>query len=452
MLHRLTYQTICAVALFPTLLSCVAPSARRGGIDGPARRARSVVLLIGDGMGDSEITLARNYQVGAAGRLAMDTLPLSGSCTTYAVQESSPHLPDYVVDSAASATAWATGKKTSNGRLSTAAGSDEPLKTILEMAQEKGLPTGSVTTADLTDATPAALVAHVNSRHCKGPGDMKMCPTLSKSSGGIGSIAEQSVDHAVDVLLGGGGARFEQTITGGPDAGQTVAQSAVARGYAVVVDADGLNAARADRKLLGLFAEKDMGAEWRGAPAIVFPGSGPQRCSENQRPASEPSLAAMSRKALEILEQRSNGRGFFLQIEGASIDKQDHAGDPCGQIGETVGLDAAVRVVLEYAEQHPDTLVIVTADHAHASQIVPEPGGYGYGGRSPGLLSTLITNEGATMTVSYATNLPGGIQTHTGTQVHVAAQGPGAAALVGTHDQTELFGVMTQALGLQPDR
>src|SRR3954447_15655114 len=75
-------------------------------------KARNVILLIGDGMGDSEITIARNYQVGANGRLAMDTLPMTGAYTTYAVQKDDPTFPDYVTDSAASGTGWSTGHKT----------------------------------------------------------------------------------------------------------------------------------------------------------------------------------------------------------------------------------------------------------------------------------------------------------------------------------------------------
>src|SRR5215470_10124965 len=85
-------------------------------------RARNVILFLGDGMGDSEITIARNYQVGANGRLWMDTLPFTGAYTTYALQESNPSLIDYVTDSAASGTGWATGSKTSNGRISSIAG------------------------------------------------------------------------------------------------------------------------------------------------------------------------------------------------------------------------------------------------------------------------------------------------------------------------------------------
>src|ERR1700680_2299741 len=117
---------------------------RQAVVGGPAR---NILLFLGDGMGDSEITAARNYAVGAAGRLAMDSLPLTGEYTTYAVQELDPTLPDYVTDSAASGTGWATGHKTSNGRISTSAGTDQDLKTILEIARERGMRTGDVTTA-----------------------------------------------------------------------------------------------------------------------------------------------------------------------------------------------------------------------------------------------------------------------------------------------------------------
>jgi len=410
-------------------------------IDGS--HAKHVILFLGDGMGDSEITLARNYHVGAAGRLALDTLPFTGTYTTYALQEAHPTLPDYVTDSAASATAWATGFKTSNGRLSTSARTDQPLKTIIELAQEKGLATGSVTTAELTDATPAALASHVNNRSCQGPADMAPCPRYKKSAGGLGSIAEQAIDHHVDVLLGGGRQRFEQVIDGGAAAGQTVLQSAIAQGYAVAGNAADLDAAQPGTKLLGLFALGNMSLEWHGEPARPFPGSGPQRCVEDQRPQTEPSLAAMTRKALTLLAARH--RSFFLQVEGAAIDKRDHAADPCGQIGETVAFDAAVSVGLDFARAHPDTLIVVTADHAHTSQIVPPPSQTDH---SPGSFSTLVTADGANMTVSYATNLPGRMGEHTGTQVRIAAQGPQAANVVGVTDQTQLFDTMARALSL----
>ena len=405
-------------------------------------RARNVILMIGDGLGDSEITMARNYSVGAAGRLHLDTLPLTGACTTYAVDEHEPHRPVYVVDSAASATALVTGHKTSNRRVSTAPGTGAPLTTILELAQRRGLRTGSVTTSELTDATPAALAAHVAHRACQGPADMQLCPGDPKGAAGRGSIAEQTVDRHIDVLLGGGRDRFEQTIDAGPHAGMTVTQSALAQGYAVIATAAELEAAGPDRKLLGVFAPGNLSLEWTGDPAAAYPGTGPQRCVEGQRPDTEPSLAAMTRMAIALLDRGSTG--FFLQVEGASIDKRNHAADPCGQIGETIAFDAAVGVALEFARRRGDTLVIVTGDHAHTSQIIPPPLGEEY---SPGVFSTLITAEGVPMTVAYAGNRPGRSQPHTGTQIRVAAEGPRAARVVGVIDQTDVFHIMAGALG-----
>jgi alkaline phosphatase len=414
-------------------------------------RARNVILFIGDGMGDSEITVARNYEAGANGRLTMDSLPFTGSYTTYALEESDPSKVDYVTDSAASGTGWATGVKTSNGRISTPAGSTEltPLVTILELAQRAGLKVGNVSTAELTDATPAVLMSHVNSRVCQGPADMLACSLFKKENGGPGSIAEQAVEHDVDVMLGGGRLRFLQTIDGTPT-GKTVVDQAKARGYDVINDAAALTSAKPGKKLLGLFNDGNMTLEWAGQRAELYPGSGPQTCVEHQRErgSKEPSLAEMTANAIELLQTPASAKaGFFLQVEGASIDKQDHAENPCGQIGETVAFDAAIKVGLEFAKTHPDTLVIVTADHGHTSQIVdtPRPGELL---PRPGALSTLITKEGSFMTINYATRLHMQSQDHTGTQVRIAAQGPQAFRVLGITNQTDLFRTITQALGI----
>lgn len=407
-----------------------------------------MILFIGDGMGDSEITMARNYHVGAAGRLHMDRLPHTGAMTTYAVSEAQPPRPEYVTDSAASATAWATGRKTSNGRLSTTTGGGESLPTIAEMAKAHGLGTGNISTAELTDATPAALGAHVNSRKCQGPADMAPCPPFRRATGGPGSIAEQLLDRDFDVLLGGGKQRFAQALDSPESDAATVLDAARRRGYTVIEDASGLAAAPPEGKVLGLFAAAEMTPEWTGQPATRFPGTGPQRCRTGQRPARQPSLAEMTRVAIDRLQRAQAGkpRGFLLQVEGASIDKLGHLADPCAQIGETVALDAAVGVALDFAAAHPDTLVIVTGDHGHAVQILPLPD---WTDHSPGLLSTLLTADGTPMHVAYATSAtPGRYQEHSGTQVRVAAQGPSAERVQGIIDNTDLFTLMRDALGL----
>jgi alkaline phosphatase/streptomycin-6-phosphatase len=412
--------------------------------------ARNVILFIGDGMGDSEITLARNYAVGAAGRLALDTFPLTGAYTTYSVQETDPTLPDYVPDSAATGTAWATGSKTSNGRISTTARTDRDLKTILEIAQERGMRTGDITTAELTDATPAVLASHVASRTCQGPGDMALCPQDLKKNGGLGSIAEQEIAHGIDVLMGGGAARFEQQPM---EDGRTVVQDALRSGYRVIGATLGLDYAARGQKLLGLFASANMTTEWSGLEAVPYPSNvgAPQVCKEDNRPDGQPALAAMTAKALELLD-RPSGAGFFLQVEGASIDKQDHGGNPCAQIGETIAFDRAVKLGIDFARAHPDTLVVVTADHAHTSQIVPLPTDADHGA---GLLSVLLTKDLAPMAVSYATNAYHRSQEHTGAQVRIAAMGPQAANVVGVTDQTDLFRLMLRAIdatGPSPSR
>nr|CAG38708.1 putative lividomycin-phosphate phosphatase [Streptomyces lividus] len=435
---------LLVAAAVPTLTSATADGT--GG--GSPRAARNVILLIGDGMGDSEITLARDYTVGAGGRLNLDRFPSTGTYTTYSVD--SRGRPDYVTDSAASASAWSTGHKTVNGRISKSPGTDTALPTILELARAKGLATGSVTTAELTDATPAAMAAHATDRDCQGPADMAACPRDTIARGGPGSIAEQSVRLRPDVLLGGGRQRFDQKITQGPYRGMTVTQQAEKLGYRVVTDAGGLRTAAPGQPLLGLFAPGAIPVEWTGRPAAAG-GTAPQRCvtANPARPAGTPSLEQQTAKALELLEARARAgggadRGFFLQVEGASIDKQDHEADPCGQIGETAAFDRAVKVARDYAARHPDTLVIATADHGHSSQIVP------LDASPPSLWSTLITDEGGRLKVAYATtDAPEDGQEHTGTQVRIAAQGPYAERVEGVTDQTELFTTITKALGLR---
>nr|WP_245797860.1 alkaline phosphatase [Mangrovactinospora gilvigrisea] len=411
-------------------------------------RAKNVILLIGDGMGDSEITLARNYTVGAAGRLNMDGLAATGAYTTYAVDEKK--RPVYVTDSAASGSGWATGRKTLNGRISKTPDTDRPVPTMLELAKRQGLATGNITTAELTDATPAVQDAHVANRDCQGPADMKTCPADLLSAGGRGSIAEQTVATGADVLMGGGKARFDQTIAEGRDKGKTVTQQAREAGYRVVTDRDALAAAakKGSGPLLGLFADGNVPVEWTGKKAALG-GTDPQRCTTSNpgRPAGTPSLAEQTSTAIDLLTARQrakhSGKGFFLQVEGASIDKQDHAADPCGQIGETAAFDRAVRTALDYQRRHPDTLVVTTADHAHASQIVP------LDAAPAGLSSTLVTNEGQQMKVSYSNNDPAKSQEHTGTQLRIGATGPNAERVTGITDQTDLFTTVTQALRLR---
>lgn len=410
------------------------------------KTAKNIILLIGDGMGDSEITAARNYAMGAGGFFpGIDALPLTGQYTHYSLDKKS-HKPDYVTDSAASATAWSTGVKTYNGALSVDVFAN-PHPTILALAKAAGKATGNVSTAEIQDATPAAQVSHVTSRKCYGPAvTSEKCPTNALENGGPGSVTEQLLSARPDVTLGGGGKTFNETAKAGEFQGKTLREQAMLRGYQWVSNASELAAvtgASQDKPLIGIFSEGNMPVRWQG-PKATYHGNidtPAVTCTVNsQRDESIPTLADMTEKAIGLLKDSANG--FFLQVEGASIDKQDHAANPCGQIGETVDLDEAVQKALAFARQDGNTLVIVTADHAHASQIVAADT------RAPGLSQALKTKEGAIMAISYG-NSEDESQEHTGAQVRIAAYGPHAANVVGLTDQTDLFFTMKSAMGLE---
>ncbi|WP_200553019.1 alkaline phosphatase [Kosakonia sp. LAM2021] len=412
-------------------------------IDKPAK---NIILLIGDGMGDSEITAARNYAEGAGGFFkGIDALPLTGQYTHYSLDKKTGK-PDYVTDSAASATAWSTGVKTYNGALGVDI-HDKDHTTILEMAKAAGLATGNVSTAELQDATPAALVSHVISRRCYGPTvTSEKCALNALEKGGKGSITEQLLNARADVTLGGGAKTFSETATAGEWKGKTLREQAQARGYQLVGDASTLAAiteANQDKPLLGLFSDGNMPVRWEGPKASLHGNLDKPAvtCTPNaKRTDSVPTLAAMTEKAIDLLSK--NEKGFFLQVEGASIDKQDHAANPCGQIGETVDLDEAVQKALEFAKKDGNTLVIVTADHAHASQIIPADT------KAPGLSQALNTKDGAVMAITYGNSEEESME-HTGTQVRIAAYGPHAGNVVGLTDQTDLFYTMKAALNLK---
>jgi alkaline phosphatase len=409
-------------------------------------KVRNVILMIGDGMGDSEITLARNYAEGAGGFFeGIDALPVTGQYTHYSLDRETGK-PVYVTDSAASATAFSTGVKSYNGAI----GVDihgTAHASLIELARQSGFATGDVSTAEIQDATPAAQIAHVAERDCLGPEETsKLCPTDALENGGKGSIAEQLLDARPDVTLGGGATYFRQAATAGKWKGQSLLDQAKERGFAVVTSAaelEAANTANQQQPLLGLFAEGNMPVRWLG-PRATHHGNidlPPVTCAANpERPADQPTLAMLTGKAIKLLS--GSKKGFFLQVEGASIDKESHAANPCGQIGETVDLDEAVQAALAFAKKDGHTLVIVTADHAHAGQIVYADA------KAPGLTQALLTRDGAVMAVSYG-NSEEESMGHTGTQLRIAAYGPRAFNFAGLLDQTDVFYIIRDALGLK---
>jgi len=200
-----------------------------------------------------------------------------------------------------------------------------------------------------------------------------------------------------------------------------------------------------------------MPVQWRGAGGaqaqrvrhdengrVVLPE--PFGCEPDPAYGATPPLTSMTRAALAHLD----GRSFVLMIESASIDKQSHVRRPCGQIGELKQLDDTLKLVLEYAAAHPETLVLVTADHSQAAQLVPETSWLaGMNAASPGYFARIRTPEGAIMGVNYATNDSALQEDHTGADVPLFAYGAEANEIPATVRQTDIFRIMMRHLGLK---
>lgn len=407
------------------------------------KKPRNVIVIIGDGMDDSIITAARNYELGADGRFALDKLPFTGAMTTYGLKfADGPKYPKaYVSDSAPTASGWSTGKKTVDGRISQGPSSaaevpGEDYATAMQNYKKAGKRTGNVSTAELTDATPAAATTSINARACQGPEDMADCKEAQKSEGGKGSIAEQLVDNKVDVLLGGGAARFAQKTDDGPS---VLDYAKDQRNYSVVDSRSTLRGVESveDGPILGLFTDGNMKPRYEPLVATAAgAGGGDARCRVADR-GNQPALGEMTKKAIDLLD---NKKGFFLQVESAMVDKAEHGSDVCGAIGDVRELDTAVEAALAYQKSNPDTQIIVTGDHAHSTQIVGDKSG----GKQT---ATLKTADGDPMSLAYSTQNVG--SSHTGTQVRVAASGPQAANVTGVIDQTDLF---TTMMGRKPSK
>jgi alkaline phosphatase len=302
-----------------------APVAPSRASDEPAsstsQPARSIILMIGDGMGYEQVKAASFFAWGENGKLTMQSMPVKGRCSTYDAGG-----PEHITDSAAAGTALATGVKVNNGVISMRIpGDDGKLPTILELAQKRDWRTGLVATSYITHATPAAFASHVKSRNMHSPIAAQMLRTTKP-----------------DLILGGGGR------------GMSVADARLA-GWSVATNRASLQHLL-DRprskieRIAGLFGEGHMPYEYEYAMRI------------DPRYDRLPHLSEMTAAALEYLGEGESD-GMFLMIEGSRIDHAGHMNDIQRNILETLEFDSAVRIVLEWARSRPNTLVIVTADH-----------------------------------------------------------------------------------------
>jgi alkaline phosphatase len=265
---------------------------------------KNIIFLIGDGMGVSQIYAGLTAN---RGHLNLERIKVIGFHKNQASN-------NYVTDSAAGATAFATGKQTYNGAI----GLDSlrvPATTLLEMAEQKGLATGLVSTCDITDATPSSFIAHqlMRSMHEEIAGDF--------------------LKTDIDVVIGGGRKYFEKRKDG-----LNLLDTLRKKGYQVHSDLalDGVSKG----KLIALYADEN--------PIKVMEGRGD-------------ALLYSAKKSLEIVSQ--NKKGFFVMIEGSQIDWGGHANDTDYIITEMVDFDKSIGFALDFAEKNKETLVVITADH-----------------------------------------------------------------------------------------
>lgn len=469
------------------------------------RRAKNVILFVGDGMGVSTVTAARILEgqmkgrPGEENRLAFETYPHTAFSKTYSWDQQTS-------DSAPTMTAMATGYKTREGMLSvdhtTARGEcsaavidSKRLKTILEYSAQRGKSTGIVSSARLTHATPAALYAHTAVRDWEADSnlpvtDVNTGAACRGSTSAVKDIARQLIEvspavrASLKVAMGGGRTYFLPNTATDPE-------------YAAIKGRrlDGRNLANewlATRGTMGGAAYVWNKSQFDSFDPVgndyllgLFEPSHVQYEADKAKDgAGEPTLTEMTDKALRLLMK--DRHGFFLHVEGGRIDHAHHAGNAKRALIETIEFSNAIRrtvEVLRAAGQLDDTLIVVSADHSHVFTIAGYPS---RGNNILGLVREVPAKDGAPMSntpdangLPYTTlgyqNGPGhrgaagrpnltsvdttdleflqeaaiplGSETHAGEDVGVYARGPKAHLVRGTMEQNWIFHVMREAFG-----
>ncbi|TGN79014.1 alkaline phosphatase [Bradyrhizobium yuanmingense] len=462
------------------------------------RKAKNVILFIGDGMSPAHRVAARILSKGISegksrGKLAIDDMPHMALVATAGSDS-------IITDSANSASAYATGHKSAVNALGvyadrSASPLDDPkVETITSLAKRRlGMAIGVVTNTEIEDATPAAMVAHTRRRAA------------------YDDIVEQFFAAKPDVMMGGGSANFLPKSAAGSKRKDETDYIAKFRdaGYQVATTASELSASAAKQetsKLLGLFASGNMD----GALDRKFlKGGGVKKFPE------QPDLTEQVQAALKILSK--NEAGFFLMVESGMIDKYAHLLDMERAVYDTIMLDNAVRQTREWARARgDDTLILVAADHNHPNSLVgtvnddmatvpnvplrervgvydkagfpnyPAPDAEGYPSRidvsrrlaifsaslpdhyetfrpkldNPNEPTVKAGDDGTFKANDKYKEVPGavlrpgnlsslvGASVHSGEDVIVTAAGPGSERVHGSMDNTEVFRVMAEALGL----
>lgn len=348
-------------------------------------KVNNIIFMIGDGMGLGHISMLQlegKYQPTAFDRAQNIAL-----IKTYSVN-------NRVTDSAAAGTALATGHKTNNSTLGQLP-DGTPLESITTKAKNKNYGTGIVVTCYVQHATPAAFYANVESR--------------SDNDG----ICDDFTKRDYDVMFGGGLRYFKQYYE---KRNKDYNKELAALGYSLHTDLSKLGSIPSEGKVLGLFADGDLPAATSGK--------------------RDGYLANATQKALDILTnnaKKNKNKGFVLMVEGSKIDGESHSRNPQGILAETRDFAAAVDVAMNYADTHPGTLVVVTADHETGGMSIPS-----------NKTDFTLPESG----IGYAF----GTSSHTATMVPVYLYGAGADSINGIMENSELGQKLQEILGVKEQK
>ena len=362
------------------------------------KQPKNVIYLIGDGMGFGAVTSLLLSMEEETGFEKAPVIGLSETCSAN----------NYVTDSPAGGTALATGTRTCNGFLGVGPDSVQ-LESLLKKAQKMGKKTGIVVNTTLTEATPGAFYAGVTSR---------------KESY---KIAEQFTESGVDVAIGAGLSAFINR----PDS-IDMTEVLINKGYDVYLDWKSVLGTES-QKFVGILDMGDVHRRNKKSTTTASAAEGQEVCLAARLAAteenaditrfSEPTeyLQKACTKALNVLEKVAKN-GFFLMIESAIIDGYGHNNDSEGMIEEMQEFDKTLQTLIAYVNEHPNTLLVVTADH--------ETGGTGIAYKSHEV------NHPEGLHLNFST------KGHTGTVVPVFAYGAGAEKFRGIFQNRELPGII----------
>lgn len=313
------FRRFLANTVFPSMIAFFF-AVGASGADG-TESAKYIFLFIGDGMGEAQVQAAELFGLGSgAGKISFSSLPVRGKLSTAAANGA-------VTDSAAAGTALASGYRTNNGILNMDPSRTKRFITVAMLAQNKGMKVGIVTSSFLNDATPAAFYAS------------------SPSRTDYYEIGKQLITSGFDYFAGGGVTRRR----GRSGDLRDIYELAREKGYRVLRTREELEAAKP------------------GA-GIIAPGAAGALPYEMDRPKKDLSLADFTRKGIELLD---NQKGFFLLVEGGTIDWACHRNDAAALVHDMYAFDAAVREALAFAGKRPEeTLIVVLADHETGGMVI----------------------------------------------------------------------------------